>query len=158
MPGRRKAIGADSDKSKKDPGKQSSQAGALLMLHGVLLVLSLSGIMSKMASRQEPMSPAFIGFYGAMLVILAFYALVWQQVIKRLPLTLAYANRAVTVVWGILWGYLFFDEAVTPLMLVGAAIIICGIVLFVTAPDGQDLRSDEAAERTQTPEDGEAHE
>lgn len=104
----------------------------LLTLHGVLLVLSFSGVCSKMAAQQEFMSPAFIVLYGIMLAILAFYALVWQQVIKRLPLTFAYANRAVTVVWGIVWGYLFFDESVTPLMLLGAAIIICGIVLYAT--------------------------
>lgn len=107
----------------------------LLALHGVLLVLSFSGVCSKLAAQQEFMSPAFIGLYGIMLAILAFYALVWQQVIKRLPLTFAYANRAVTVVWGIVWGYLFFGETVTPLMLVGAAIIICGIVLYATTPD-----------------------
>lgn len=104
----------------------------LVALHGVLLVLSLSGVCSKLASKQPFMSPAFILLYGAVLLILAFYALVWQQVIKRLPLTFAYANRAITVVWGIIWGYLFFGESVTPLMLVGAAIIICGIVLFAT--------------------------
>jgi drug/metabolite transporter (DMT)-like permease len=78
------------------------------------------------------MSLAFILLYGAVLVILAFYALVWQQVIKRLPLTFAYANRAITVVWGIVWGYLFFGESVNPVMLVGAVIIICGIVLYAT--------------------------
>ena len=92
--------------------------------------------MSKLASGQVLLSPLFIVLYGVMLVILAVYALVWQQVIKRLPLTLAYANRAITVVWGIVWGALFFGEAITPLMVVGAVVIICGIVLFAT--DGSD--------------------
>ena len=100
----------------------------LLVLHGVLLILSLSGVMSKLASGQVFLSPLFIVFYGVMLMILAADALVWQQVIKRLPLTLAYANRAITVVWGIVWGALFFGEAITPFMVVGAVVIICGIV------------------------------
>lgn len=104
----------------------------LIALHGVLLVLSLSGVCSKLASRQPFMSQQFILLYGTVLLILAFYALVWQQVIKRLPLTFAYANRAITVVWGIVWGYLFFGESISPLMLVGAAVIICGIVLYAT--------------------------
>ena len=39
-----------------------------------------------------------------MLAALVAYAFGWQQVIKHLPLTTAYANKAVTVVWGILLG------------------------------------------------------
>ena len=45
----------------------------------------------------------------------------------------AYANKAVTVVWGILLGLAVFGEAVTPRQVIGAVIIICGIVLFVRA-------------------------
>jgi len=128
---------SDTDKGQQ-PNRHPTNLKWLLLLHALMLVFSLTGVMSKLASRQEPLSPAFMGFYGAMLAILAFYALAWQQVIKRLPLTLAYANRAITVVWGIVWGCLFFQEPVTLLMLVGAATIIFGIVLFVTAPEGND--------------------
>ncbi len=118
----------------------------LIALHGVLLVLSLSGVCSKLASRQPFMSQQFILLYGAVLLILAFYALVWQQVIKRLPLTFAYANRAITVVWGIVWGYLFFGESISPLMLVGAAVIICGIVLYATDGSADSERGGETHE------------
>ena len=47
--------------------------------------------------------------------------------------TKADANKAVTVVWGILLGLAVFGEAVTPRQVIGAVIIICGIVLFVRA-------------------------
>ena len=70
---------------------------------------------------------------GLMLLALVTYAVGWQQVIKHLPLTTAYANKAVTVVWGILLGLAVFGEAVTPRQVIGAVIIICGIVLFVRA-------------------------
>ena len=92
------------------------------------------------------MSQQFVLLYGAVLLILAFYALVWQQVIKRLPLTFAYANRAITVVWGIIWGYLFFGESISPLMLVGAAVIICGIVLYATDDSADSEKSGETHE------------
>ena len=62
----------------------------------------------------------------------------WQQVIKHLPLTTAYANKAVTVVWGILLGMAVFGEAVTPRQVVGAVIIIAGIVLFVRADNEEE--------------------
>ena len=46
----------------------------------------------------------------AMVAILGIYAIGWQQVIKRMPLTTAYANKAVTLVWGLVWGLLLFHE------------------------------------------------
>ena len=43
------------------------------------------------------------------------------------------------MVWGILLGLLIFGETVTPRQLVGALVIIVGIVLFVRADhEGED--------------------
>ena len=64
------------------------------------------------------------------ILLLALYAIGWQQVIKRLPLSVAFANKAITIVWGIIWGFLFFDEQVTLGKLIGAVMVIIGIVLY----------------------------
>lgn len=109
------------------------QAKWFLLLHVILGVYAGSSVCSKLAARQPFLSAAFILLYGLMLAALVVYAVGWQQVIKHLPLTTAYANKAVTVVWGILLGLAVFDEAVTLRQVIGAAIIICGIVLFVRA-------------------------
>lgn len=115
------------------------QAKWFLLLHLILGIYASSSVCSKLAARQPFMSGAFILLYGAMLLALVIYAFGWQQVIKHLPLTTAYANKAVTVVWGILLGFLLFDEGVTPRQIVGAIIIIVGIVLFVRADhEGED--------------------
>ena len=121
-------------------------AGALVALHALLVVFSLSGIMSKLASQHPFLSWQFIAFYGLMIVCLGVYAIGWQQVIKRLPLTTAYANRAVTVVWGIVWGVLVFHEQVTWQKLLGAAIVLVGVALYAVA------------DHAGTPEGGEGHE
>ena len=104
-----------------------------LLLHLILGVYASSSVCSKLAAQQPFLSAAFIVLYGLMLLALVTYAVGWQQVIKHLPLTTAYANKAVTVVWGILLGLAVFGEAVTPRQVIGAVIIICGIVLFVRA-------------------------
>lgn len=66
------------------------------------------------------------------------YAFFWQQVIKRLPLILAYANKAVTVVWGMIWGSILFNEGITVKKVIGALTVIIGIVLFAKEnPDEQ---------------------
>lgn len=109
------------------------QAKWFLLLHVILGVYAGSSVCSKLAARQPFLSAAFILLYGLMLAALVVYAVGWQQVIKHLPLTTAYANKAVTVVWGILLGLVVFGEAVTLRQVIGAAIIICGIVLFVRA-------------------------
>lgn len=109
------------------------QAKWFLLLHVILGVYAGSSVCSKLAARQPFLSAAFILLYGLMLAALVVYAVGWQQVIKHLPLTTAYANKAVTVVWGILLGLVVFGEAVTLRQIIGAVIIICGIVLFVRA-------------------------
>lgn len=40
--------------------------------------------------------------------------LVWQQILHYLPLTFAYANKGVSLVWGMIWGALFFQEKNAP--------------------------------------------
>ena len=108
----------------------------LLLLHILLLFYSLSDVMSKLAAGFDFLSLGFVVCYGGLLVILAGYAIGWQQVIKRMPLTTAYANRGITVVWGIFWGALFFSEAITPGKIAGAVMVVAGIVLFSLA-DGE---------------------
>ena len=111
--------------------RNKNQIKYFIFLHIILIVSSITGIISKLASRQQFLSLKFIMLYGLMIVMLGIYAICWQQVIKRLPLTTAYTNKAVTVIWGIVFGKLFFNESITIKQIIGAVIIIAGIILFV---------------------------
>lgn len=113
--------------------REKGKLKVLLALHLLLMVYSMSGICSKLAAGQPFLSPKFCVYYAVIIGLLGVYAIGWQQIIKRLPLTTAFSNKAVTVVWGIVWGALFFQEPVTPKKLVGAALIIAGVVLFARA-------------------------
>lgn len=109
----------------------------LFALHILLMVYSTSGIFSKLAAQETFLSFKFCLFYGAVIALLGIYAIFWQQIIKRLPLTTAFANKAVTVVWGIVWGIVFFHENVTLPKIVGAIFVIAGVVLYAKA-DGEE--------------------
>ena len=115
---------------------ESKRSGApkvikvLIALHLLLLFYTLSGILSKTAAGFPALSLEFILLYGGMLFVLFVYAIGWQQIIKRLPLTVAFANKAITVVWGMLWGVLIFHESVNIGMIIGAILVIGGIVLY----------------------------
>ena len=102
-------------------------------MHIMLLFYSLGSISSKLASKETFMSFKFLLLYGILLLVLAGYAFGWQQVIKHLPLTTAYANKAITIIWGILWGALFFQEHITTGKLIGALFVLGGIVLYAGA-------------------------
>ena len=119
----------------------------ILALNVLLMFFSLGGIFSKLASKQPFLSLKFILCYGALLFIMFVYAIGWQQVIKRLPLTMAYANRAITIVWGIIWGLLFFNEKLNVGKIIGAVIVIAGVLLYVTKSDEGELTGQDANEQ-----------
>lgn len=108
----------------------TENAGTLVTLHVLLAVYSLSSVCSKLAAGTQFLGVRFCLLYGGVILLLGIYALAWQQIIKRIPLTTAFANKAVTVVWGLVWGLLIFHEDITPGKLVGAALVIAGVVLF----------------------------
>lgn len=115
----------------------------LFFLHLLLMLYSTSGIFSKLASQQDFLSLPFCVYYGCIIGLLGIYAIGWQQVIKRLPLGVAFANKAVTVLWGIVWGALFFHEAVTLGKIAGAGIVCVGVMLYVTADKLEDKGDEE---------------
>ena len=103
---------------------------SLFLLHLLLMVYSTSGILSKSAAKVSFLSLEFCLMYAGILALLGLYALGWQQILKKMALTTAFSNKAVTIVWGIIWGALFFAEPVTLPKVGGALLIIAGVVLF----------------------------
>lgn len=101
-----------------------------VLLHSLMLLFSFVPVCSKLASGYKFFSVPFLLFYGLVILLLGIYAIFWQQIIKRMPLTTAYANKAITIVWGMIWGVLLFGETIAWQQLIGATIIIAGVVLY----------------------------
>ena len=76
-------------------------------------------------------------------MILAVYAIGWQQIIKTMPLSVAYANRAVTVAWGMIWGFLIYSEKITSGKIIGSLIVISGVILFAFSDNKAEEKKDE---------------
>ena len=114
-------------KEKKEKKKVTIRQ--VLVLQLVILVYTLSSVAAKYASSFEFLSLKFLGFYGLEIGILGVYAILWQQMIKRIDLSVAYANRAFGVFWSMIWAVLFFDEMVTIRNVIGIVIVFLGIVV-----------------------------
>ena len=102
----------------------------LVYLHIFLMVYSTGGIFSKLAAGERFLSKPFLIFYACEIAILMGYAIGWQQFVKRLPLSLVYANKAVTVVWGGIWGVMLFKEELNVGKAIGLTLVIVGVALY----------------------------
>ena len=101
----------------------------LLLLEISVIVYSLSTVAANMASRHEFLSAGYILFFGLDFVILAVYAILWQQIIKRFQLSVAYANKALTLLWSMLWNYIIFSQGITPGKVAGVVLVMIGVMI-----------------------------
>lgn len=104
---------------------------SLFYLHISLFFYSLIAILSKLASKQIFASGKFLLFYSGVFIALVIYAIVWQQILKKISLSVAFANKGIVLLWGMIWGTLFFNETITLKMIIGCIIAIIGIILVV---------------------------
>lgn len=105
----------------------------ILFLQLILAVFSLSSVFSKIASSYTFMSMGFIINYGISLLVIFLYAIVWQIILRKFELTTAFSCKAMTVIWGMIWGFLFFNEQIVLKNIIGAIVIIFGIILVVNS-------------------------
>lgn len=98
----------------------------LLIIQAAVCLYTLSGIAAKLASNYEFLSLGFILCYGAEIAVLGVYAIVWQQIIKHVDISIAYANRAMAIFWSMLWAFLLFKEQITIQNLLGVCLIFIG--------------------------------
>lgn len=70
-------------------------------------------------------------------VLLGVYALLWQQMIKRFELSVAYANRSMAVVWSMVWAVVFFHDTITLRNVIGVLLVVAGTVIINTDKEEQ---------------------
>ncbi len=104
----------------------------ILILQAVVLIYTLSSVVAKFATGKELFSFSFFLFYGIEVAILGVYAILWQQMIKRFDLSVAYANRAMALLWSAVWAVVLFHETLGIKQLGGIALVIAGTVIVNT--------------------------
>lgn len=109
--------------------KVKSKVKNYILLHLCIWLYTGSSICSKLASQYPFMSVQYIVFTGLIFVVLGVYAIFWQQIIKRFSPSVAYSNKSVTIIWTLLYSVVFFGEGLTIYNVIGAAVLIIGVIL-----------------------------
>ena len=107
--------------------------GKLITLITVNLLYAIVLILNRMASIYAPLSLGYILLLSISVIVLAIYAISWQQIIKRMPISDAYMFKGTSIVFVLLLSSLIFGEIITWQNVVGSIIIIFGIALFAKA-------------------------
>lgn len=115
--------------------KKTISIKSVLILQLVIMIYTLSGVAAKGAAGYDMLTWQFVFFYGLEMVILGIYAILWQQMIKKFDLSIAYANRSMAILWSLVWAVIFFHEEITVNNVLGVLIVLAGTMLVNT--DGE---------------------
>ena len=97
----------------------------ILLLQLVVGIYSVNTVIAKLVSGQKVFSPAFIGLLFLEVCVLGVYA---QQLIKHFELSVAYANKAMGLIWSLIWSIVLFREGVKWNQLLGIVLVMIGII------------------------------
>lgn len=110
----------------------------VLLIQSMVLLYSFVSMLSKIASGMMEQygfwSWQFILLFCGMVGGLGVYAVLWQQVLKKVELITAYVHKSTTLLWSLVWSATIFHETIQWNNVVGIVIIVVGIIL-VTQDD-----------------------
>ena len=102
----------------------------VLSLLAVFLLYSFEPIAAKYTSQQTLGSLSFWLGLGAVFGILGLYAILWQQLLKKIPLSTAYMFRGSTLIYVLILSAILLGDSITIFNCIGTGMIIAGIALF----------------------------
>lgn len=94
-----------------------------------MVLFSFTSIFSKLASKEEFLSFKYIFFYGMIIFVLGLYAIVWQQILKKVELSVAMSFKPLVIIFNLLWAILFFHSECNIKIIIGFVLILVGIVI-----------------------------
>lgn len=97
----------------------------LILLYMFYSLIGTIGKYNAMTSKAA--SIRFFMLLGLQLLGLLVFTIVWQQILKRLELSVAYLFKGTTILWSMVFAGIIFKESITLNNIVGGLIIIIGI-------------------------------
>ena len=104
----------------------------IILLCFSIALYSLSGFFTKLAAGYAFMSMSYLLCLVAAVGVLGIYAVLWQMILKRVPLSVAYPFRSLGVVYGLAIAGFAFHEPITWQNMLGGAIVMLGLFIMTT--------------------------
>lgn len=105
----------------------------VLLTQLIVFLYSVVSMLSKIASGLMETygfwSFQFILLFCGMICCLGIYAILWQQILKKVELITAYVHKSTTLIWSMLWSVTLFQETIAWNNFVGVLIVVAGIML-----------------------------
>lgn len=101
----------------------------IFLLQAIIVIYTVSSVMAKLVSTSQGEPVKALMFLGLEFVLLAVYALFWQQMLKRFELSVAYANRSMAILWSVIWAVVFFHEKITLRNILGVLLVLVGTII-----------------------------
>ncbi len=114
----------------KDKATARVRASGYLILFFGFVLYSLVAVVARYSASYPLFSVGSVISYGVVLAMLVVYAVFWQISLRRFSLSFAYMCRGSLVVLAMLWSGLLFSEMLTGRKIIGACLVIIGILLF----------------------------
>lgn len=114
----------------------------VILLQLVVIIYTLNSIVAKYATGYDVMSFGFFASYAIEVAILGVYAICWQQMIKRFDLSVAYANRAMAILWTGLWALVIFHDKLGFKQIIGIVLVVIGTIIVNTEKKPVEMEAD----------------
>ena len=121
------------DNKKDKIPEHANNIWLIIVLQFMNIIFSLNSVLIKFASNQWKVNGLF--YWKTLLALavafatLGIYAIIWQRILHKVSLSVAYMSKGLVVFWGLLWAIIFFDEHITASNVIGTIIIFCGTIL-----------------------------
>lgn len=115
-----------------------SRSNRKLKLHLLFLIYSLTGVISKVVSRYPFLSVPFCAGYISIILIMAGFTIVWQKILQKETLSNVYMYKAMTVIWGNVFGIVIFKERISLLACAGMGLILIGMYLIGSTGENKE--------------------
>lgn len=99
------------------------------ILFSGFLIYSISGVVAKSSSVADLYSMSTLIRFLAVIALLGIYSAFWQVSLKYIPLSTAFFCKGSVVVFSLVWAVIIFGEEITLNNLLGAILIIMGILV-----------------------------
>ena len=109
---------------------QAIKISQVAKLLGVYMIYACSSIFSKSAAMYPFMSSKYVLNVCGVILVLGVYAILWQQIIKKIPISTAFMFKGTTLLFALLISFFLFGESITWMNGIGAMLIVGGITLF----------------------------